>query len=45
MESAAIPNEPLVITVIIVIVAEHENWGFAFVFTGYQRADFGCRKR
>jgi len=44
MESAAIPNEPLVITVIIVIAAEHENWGFVFVLIGYQSAVATCRK-
>ena len=45
MESEAIPYELFVITVMIDVGDELRDWGFAFILTGYYRADIACQQR
>jgi hypothetical protein len=45
VESEAIPYELPVITVVIDIGEELRSWVFAFILTGYDRADIACQRR
>jgi hypothetical protein len=44
VESEAIPYELFVITVMTYAGDELRDRGFAFILTGYCRADIACRK-